>query len=154
LQHVRHAGRTTQVVLEHVDLSVAVADEIRAGDVTPDAARRLQPDTLLAEADGRFQNLGRHDAVLDDPLVVIHVVDEEIQRVDALLQAALDVAPLRCGDDTRNEIERKDALGAGAIAIDVERDPHVQQRAFGGPLPPEQLSVGEGFNELRQRPCR
>ena len=58
LQHVRHARRAAQVVFQHVDLPVAVAHEIRAGDVAPHAVGRIQPDALLPEAAGRADDLG------------------------------------------------------------------------------------------------
>jgi hypothetical protein len=48
-QHVGYARRNSQVVFEYIDLPVAVADEIRAGDVTPDAVRRIEADALRAE---------------------------------------------------------------------------------------------------------
>ena len=59
LEHVRHAGRAAQVVFEHVDLPVAVADQIGAGDVAPDAPRRVQADALLPEAAGRVDEVAR-----------------------------------------------------------------------------------------------
>ena len=48
-------------------------------------------------------DLGGNDAVLEDLLVVVDVVDEQVQRVDALLEAALDRSPIRAaGDDPRD----------------------------------------------------
>ena len=55
LQHVGHARRAAEVVLQHVDRAVFVADQIGAGDVAPDAARRIQADALLAKALGAFR---------------------------------------------------------------------------------------------------
>ena len=114
----------------------------------------LRPDARLPEARRRAQDLGRDDAVLDDPLLVIDVVDEQVERADALLQAALDAAPFRGRDDPRHDIERKDPLGAGAVAVDVEGDAHVQERALGGLLPAEELAVGQRFDELAERARR
>src|SRR5678816_1042252 len=48
LQHVRNARWTTQIVFEHVDLSVAVAHEVSPGNMTPNPARRIKADALLA----------------------------------------------------------------------------------------------------------
>ena len=41
-QHVRNAGRAAQVVFQHVELAVAVAHQIGARDVCPNAVRRMQ----------------------------------------------------------------------------------------------------------------
>jgi hypothetical protein len=38
---------------------------------------------------------------------VVDVVDEVVQRADALRQAALDVAPFLATEDARDEIERE-----------------------------------------------
>src|SRR5205814_7612563 len=113
---VRHARRTAEVVLENVDLPVLVSDEIGPGNMAPDAERRLETDALPAETPGRLKDFGRHHAVLDDFLFVVDVVDEQIERTDALLQAALDHHPVRCRYNPRQQIERKDAFGAGAVA--------------------------------------
>ena len=45
-----------------------------------------------------------------------------VERADALLQPALDPAPLLGADDARHEVERKNPLRALRVAIDVERD--------------------------------
>ena len=63
-EHVRHARRAAQIVFEHVELAVAVADQVGAGDVAPDAARRLRP------AHGRRKHLPDVDQpVGNDPVV-------------------------------------------------------------------------------------
>ena len=65
---------------------------------------------------------------------------------------ALDAVPLGGRDDARDEVEREDPLGAGAVAVDVERDAHVQERALGRLLPAQQLAVGQRLDQLDQRP--
>jgi hypothetical protein len=54
----------------------------------------------------------------------------------------------------RHEIEREDALGSCLVAVDVERDAHVEQRALGGTLAAEQLALGQGIDELHERTRR
>src|SRR5262245_15793722 len=46
-QDVRHAGWTAQVILEDIDLPIAVAHQIRPSDVAPDTPWRLQAYTWL-----------------------------------------------------------------------------------------------------------
>src|SRR5262249_37263725 len=96
------------------------ANQSGAREVAPDAAGRGGVNALRPEARGGPDNLGRYDTVLDDRLPVIHVVDEQIERADALVQAAFDDGPFSGRDDARHEIEGKDPLGAGAVAVDVE----------------------------------
>ena len=82
---------------------------------------------------------------------MVDVVDEEVQGVDALLEAAFDLVPLVGGNDARNEVEREDALGAGGVAVDVEGDAHLQQQPLGGVLVAQQLAVGERFDGVQQQ---
>ncbi len=83
---------------------------------------------------------------------MIHVVDEEVQRADPLLEALLDPVPFGRRHDPRDEIEGKDALGAGAVAVHVERNSHMQEDALGRLLPPQELAVHHRLDQLEQRP--
>ena len=113
-----------------------------------------RPTHASPEARRGAQDLGRDDAVLDDPLLVIDVVYEEVERADALLQAALDEVPFVRRDDPRHEIEREDPLGSGVVAVDAEGNPHVQERAFRRLLATKELAVGQRFDELAERARR
>ena len=55
-------------------------------------------------------------------------------------------------DDARDQVEGKDALGAGGVAVDVEGDAHLQQQALGGVLVAQQMAVGERLDGLQQQP--
>ncbi len=48
--------------------------------------RHIDPDHLAPEMPGPHDQAARHHAVVQDLLIVIDVVDEEIERLDALLQ--------------------------------------------------------------------
>jgi hypothetical protein len=111
--------------------------------VTPDAARRVEPRAGRQEALARLDELARHHAIEQDPLRVIAVVDEVIERADALLEAALDAGEVRGLDDPRHDVEGEDPLRAGLVAVDVERDAHRQERALGGVLAPGELFLGD-----------
>src|SRR5205085_6145515 len=119
-----------------------VADQVGAGDVAPDSERRIEAVTLLAEGDGRVDHVRRDGPVLEDLLLVIDIVDEAVERVDALLEAALDVVPLGGADDARDQVEGEDALGALIVAVDVEGDAELQEEPFGGVLVAEKLAGG------------
>ena len=83
---------------------------------------------------------------------MIDVVDEEVQRADPLLEALLDPVPFGRRHDPRDEIEGKDPLSAGDVAVHVERNSHMQEDALGRLLPPQQLAVHHRLDQLDQRP--
>ena len=74
------------------------------------------------------------DPVSNDLLVVVDVVDEQIQRFDALAQAGLDAGPLVVADDPRQYVERPDLLDPGLVAVDVEGNAHVAEVQLRGDL--------------------
>ncbi len=143
LEHVRHARRHAQVVLEHVDRAVAVAHEIRAADVGPHAVRRFAADAGRQEIRGRRDDVVGHDAVVDDAPVVIQVVDEVVERLQALNQAALDARPLGCLDRARNHVERPGAVDVLAFGVDREGDAHLDDGALRVGLPLGELARAE-----------
>ena len=109
LEHVGDAGGRARVVLEHHEVVLAGADEIDADDMTVDAARRVDADHLGQKRrvldDKLFGNL----AGLQDLLAMIDVVQEGVERPDALLDALLEAAPLVRRDDARQDVERDQA---------------------------------------------
>ena len=56
-----------------------------------------------------------NNARLDDFLAVVHVVDEAVERIDALHQPGSMFATIG-GNDAWNQVERNQALGSGAIS--------------------------------------
>jgi hypothetical protein len=89
----------------------------------------------------------RHDAGLDDVLVVINIVDEHVQRAYTLYQSCFHLFPfLRC-NHAGNDVEWNDALGAGFIAVHGEcnADAAEDQVGFG-------TFARDGFRRLRGKP--
>ena len=74
---------------------------------------------------------------------MVDVVDEAVERVDALFEAALDIVPLGGGDDARDQVEGENALRALVVAVDVEGDAELEQEPFGGVFVPQQLAAVE-----------
>jgi hypothetical protein len=63
---------------------------------------------------------------VDDLATVVDVVDEVVERTDALREASLDRRPLGGGDDARDEVERERAVADRPLGIrtaGVEGDP-------------------------------
>jgi len=154
LEHIGDTGRTAQIVFKHINVAVAVPHQVRAGYMAPNTARRVQADALFAIRFRREHDFRRHDAVLENLLVVVEVLDEMVQGGNPLLEAALNAAPLGGRHDARHKIERENLLHPGALAIDVESDAHLQERALGGSLPFQQLAVREVFDVVHQPPGR
>ena len=112
LQHVGDAGRAAAVVLEHQIVAVPVADEIGAADVDVDVLGHIEVLEFRPVMRRAPDDLLGNDAVLDDLLVVIDVVEEQIQRGDPLHQTVLDGLPFVGRDDPGHRVEGKNALGA------------------------------------------
>ncbi len=93
LEHVGHAGRHAQVVLEHVELARPGAHDVDAGDVRVDAAGNIDALHLGAVLRVAEHALRRHDARLQDRLLVVDVAQERVQRLHALLQPAIEHLP-------------------------------------------------------------
>jgi hypothetical protein len=95
LDHVGDAGWHAQVVLEHVDDAVTVANEITAADVGPDSVRGRDTAAGLQEIAGFQDQPGRNNSLLENLLVIVDIVDEEIECREALLESILDAPPFR-----------------------------------------------------------
>ena len=134
LEHVGDPRRSAHVVLEHPPASGPVADEIAAADMTVDTARRA--DSVHRTREGRAADHQRpgHDPRPDDLVRVIDVVDERIERADALGQAALDHRPFRARQYARHEVHRPGPIPSRAVvAGDLERDPLLHEDGVASP---------------------
>src|SRR5262249_23633205 len=106
LQHVRHAGGAAEIVFEDVVLAVGIANKIGTGDMAPDAARRIEADTLWAEAFCRCDHMLREHAISHYFALVVQIVDEHVERKDALLQSAFEHLPFVARNNARDDVER------------------------------------------------
>ena len=152
LEHVGHARRHAQVVLEDVDRAVLVAHQIGAADVRPDPKTGRDATALLPEILRPFQDLERKHPVLDDPLRVIQVVDEEVQGGQPLLEARLDALPFRARDHARHDVERPGSVDVRPVAVDGEGDAHGHDRGIDRVAPRRERARLERAEVLKQRP--
>ncbi len=88
LDHVGDAGGRARIVLQHIEIALGIADDVGAGDVDIGAARRIVAHHFRPEVRVSEHEVGRQDAVLQDLALVIDVPEEQIERLDALLDAA------------------------------------------------------------------
>ena len=83
-QHVAHAARTTAIVFQHEIIAFVIADQIRAANVDVNILRHVEVHELAPEMFSRQNVKRRDDAVLQNFLLVIKIVQKQIQRRDAL----------------------------------------------------------------------
>src|SRR5580704_15275728 len=103
-EHVGDAARDAKIIFEHREIAVRQAHDVRTdhGDIY--VARDLQTAHLPAELPATVNHFARDDAVGEDVALVVHVAQKQIERGDALGQAALDKGPLAVGDDARQQV--------------------------------------------------
>jgi len=121
-------------------VSIAVTHQIRASNMTPDAARWPQAHTWWEQTFGRLNDKGRDDLVVDDMLGLVDIVKKQVEGLNALFQPTLDESPIGSFYNARDDIERENTLRASRIAVDVERDPHLQEGLLSSPLAPQEFA--------------
>ena len=130
-QHVGHARRRADVVLQHVEVFAVGAHHVDAGDMHADVVGRAQANHLGPELRVALDELARNDAGPQDFLRAIDVGQKGVQRLDPLDQAFLEAHPFRALDDARNDIERDQPLGRVRLAVDVEGDADAPEHHLG-----------------------
>ena len=73
----------------------------------------------------------RDDAVFQNARFVIDILEKQIERGEALCEAAFNDVPFRAGDDTRQQVMRENSFGAFFAAIDGESNALVEKREVG-----------------------
>jgi hypothetical protein len=124
-------------------LSVPVPYQIRTSDMTPNAARHIEPYALRSEGRGGEDNFLGNSLVFKDFLIVVDVIQEQIQRVDALFQAAFDIVPVTGFHNARHDVEREDLFGTFIAAIYGKGDAHVIHGSFCRFLAGQDLAIPE-----------
>src|SRR5438105_4135353 len=109
-----------------------------------DAARRADSAQVGAVAGGPLDELGEHRLLGQNFLLAVDIVEKGPERAQALLEAALEPAPVVLGDEARQQAERKDLFGAARVAVDRERDPLLEQGVLG-----QGLGAGKAFGADR-----
>ncbi len=109
----------------------------------PDPVAGTDAHALGAEVGGLGQHLGGEDAVPDDLLRVIEIVDKQIERLHPLFQAGIGAVPLLFGNDARHDVERPGPVDVAASGVDGEGNAHDQDGEFGGGLALAQVLVAQ-----------
>ncbi len=152
LDDVRHAGWRARVVLEHVETTVAAADDVHTADVDVIAERYFQSPHLRAEVRVAEHQFGGHDAVAQDPLLVIDILDEPVERGDALDDAALDHCPFFRGEDAGYDVERQDPVDLLAVGVNGERDAEIEELVLCGLCAAPKFRQAQAVDAFAHRP--
>ena len=114
-QHVADSAGNAQVVFKHVVLALALrigrANDVDAADVRVNVARHVHIHHLGPELRVLENLLRRNHTRLDDLLPVINIVNEAVERGDALHQATLHAGPFMRRNDAGNQVKRNQPLG-------------------------------------------
>ncbi|OIQ74478.1 hypothetical protein GALL_438700 [mine drainage metagenome] len=91
---------------------------------------QIDADHFGAELGVVLKLLARHQSGPDDFLIVVHVMDEPVQRCHPLDQSTLHGGPFMHRNDARNQVEGNQPLGAGLVAVHREGDAHAPEDEF------------------------
>src|ERR1700719_4198575 len=127
-EHVGDAARDTKIIFEHREIAVRQAHDVRTDHRDIYVARDLQTAHLPAELPATVNHFARDDSVGEDVALVVHIAQKEIERGDALGEAALDKGPLVVSNDARQQVVMENSLGAFVVAIDGEGYPLIEKR--------------------------
>ena len=147
LQHVADARRCAGVVLEHEVFTVGGPNEVGAADVDVDPSRHIHADKLAAEEGPLQHEPGGHHAVPQDVLLVVDIPEKEVECVDPLGEAGLDLPPFRGRNDPRHRVHRPHPFDALLGTVDREADAVLPHRKIG-----HRLAAAEILRARLQQP--
>jgi hypothetical protein len=146
LHHVADPGRHPDVVLEHPEGALLVADQVDARHVHPHPVVRLNAGRLAVEVGAGHHHPPRHDPVGEHLAGAVDVGQERLQRPDPLRDTGLDDLPFGVRDDPRHDVERERALDA----LERERDALVEEGAGEHVGPDPELGAGQRLERAVQ----
>ena len=150
-EHIGHARRDSQIVLEHPE-AIVRAHQVRAADGDPGAIWRGEPAHLDSVLRAPPNDIHGDDAVVDDPgLPVavfrgglpIDILQEQIQGLDTLRQPLLELPPVCVRHHPGQAVYGDDPLVGLVVTIDREGDSFVLERACDPLLDAAELLRGE-----------
>src|SRR5882762_7729420 len=119
-QHVGDAARYPEIVFQHGKAPVWKPHQVGAADADINPTRHSQIAHLTPEVAATVNQFSRHDAVRQNFSAVVNVVQEEVQGRDSLGESTFNFAPFVVGNDSGEEIIRKDTFGALVVSVNRE----------------------------------
>ena len=126
-QGIGSARGNPQVVLQDVPHAVLALDQVDAGNVAVDAARRGDPFALGQIAGGPVDKILRYNAVGQNLLFAVDVFQEQVQGRYPLGKALFQLLPFLGRDDAGNGVKREKPLVKGTVLINAEFDAIARQ---------------------------
>ena len=158
LEQVADPRRHPQVVLEHVDGAVVVADQVAAADVGPHAVAGADAHGTRAGSWPASASSSAGNTPSATTCCSLYTSSMNwLRACEPLDQPRLDAAPLGGVDDPGDHVERPRPVDAAPVGVDGERDAHGEHVEVGGVLTGLQLGhpeVLEVLDERRGRPAR
>ena len=143
LQHVAHTRWGSEVIFQDEEVAIGPANEVNSGDIHEDAFARQDPAERL-EVAGRSKHHRRRDSpFVDDPLLMVEVGQEHVERRHTLNQPPLNPFPGSTRDYAWYQVKREDFFLPARIGVDRKRHPASKQRALREPLPGHELQSAE-----------
>ena len=130
-QHVGDARRRARIVLQHIELLGIDADDVDAGDMDVDVVRHVLAVHLRPEHRVLEDQVVGNDVGAQDVAAVIDVAQEQVQRLDPLLQALLQQRPFLRADDARHDVKRDQPFLGLGFAIDRKGDADAAEQQLG-----------------------
>ena len=151
LEDVADPRRRAPIVLKNEETTHLVADQVDPRHMQVNVFGNAEADAFATVARGTQHELGGNHPVAEDLSIMVNVVDEEVQRADALFQTPLDAIPLLAGDDAWDRVERDDPLDAAPAAVNRERDALIAHQEVGRAMAAFQLLGPELAESIMER---
>ena len=88
-------------------------------------ANHLRPIERIAQ-----NQFGRDDRFLENGALSVDIREEEVESAHTLREPGLELAPLCLRYETRDDVERDQALGGVLVAVDAEGDADAAEHVF------------------------
>ncbi len=150
LDDIADPRRGAGIVFEHAEFAVAAADNVGAADIDIGFVRDRDAAHARAVVRVAEDQIGGKNAVFQDLLVVIEVIEQQVQRGHPLNDAGLDVAPFLGRDQAGDRIERQDPVDRAGLRVDRKGDPVIIERLLGGDGAPAEVGYREPAQTLAQ----
>ena len=122
LEGVAGPRRGLRAVAEHEPAAVGAAPEVGRVEVQVPAAGDADAVDRPQESGVRVDQLRRDQALLEEPLRAVQVVEDQFQEPRALPEARLQGGGLGLRDQQRDRVELPRPRGAVRVAVDVVGD--------------------------------
>ncbi len=121
-QHIGHARGRAGIVLQYKEFVGAGAHQINPDNMRVNPSRWIEADHFRKKGVILADKVFRQATGADDLLSVIDIVQESVDCLDPLLDAANQQGPLAGADNARHQIERDQPLVSFRFSINVEGD--------------------------------